>query len=237
MAVDPMTLASGVQIASNVAKLPLAIYQLVKAAQLRRNRPEYDIPEEVMQNQNIAKTMAMEGLPAAQYNRGQANIDRNMAFGLRQANSRRGGLVGLAGMEQAANDAYANLDVADANARRQNQQVLMGQNQNVAQYRDKAFQLNELEPWQIDMQAAAANEGAGINNLFNMFNKVSDTTGQMQFLNLWKSVYGGNTGGEGEMANAKLSGMGGNPIQSGINLPEPYNSPMMPQGFQYPIPK
>ena len=223
---DIAKLGTSFNLYAQAAKLPLAIYQLVKAAQLRRERPEYEIPKEVMQNQNIAQNMAMQGLPAAQYNRAQANIDRNTAFGLRQSSSRRGGLVGLAGQEQAANDAYGNLDVADANARRQNMGTWMNQNQNVAQYQDKAWQLNKLEPWQMDMQAAAANQGAGIQNLYNMFNKVSDTTGQMQFLNLWKSVYGGNTGGEGETANAKLSGMGGsNPIQNNPALPTTWGNP------------
>lgn len=223
MPLEAEAIGAGAQIAGNVAKLPLAIYQLVKAAQLRRQRPEYNIPKEVMENQNIARNMAMQGLPAAQYNRAQANIDRNTAFGLRQSNSRRGGLVGLAGQEQAANDAYNNLDVADANARRQNQQVLMGQNQNVAQYRDKQFQLNELEPWQIDMQAAAANEGAGINNLFNMFNKVADTTSQYQYLNLWNSLNGkGNTA---EQGNAKAD-VYGNPISNSPNTPVTYNQPI-----------
>lgn len=223
---DPMTLGIASQVAGNVAKLPLAIYQLVKAAQLRRQRPEYEIPKEVMQNQNIAQNMAMQGLPAAQYNRAQANIDRNTAFGLRQSSSRRGGLVGLAGQEQAANDAYGNLDVADANARRQNMGTWMNQNQNVAQYRDKAFQLNQLEPWQMDMQAAAANQGAGIQNLYNMFNKVSDIGSQRQYLELWKSLNPDGSGGNStENANARLSGMGGNPVQNNPNLPTTWGNP------------
>jgi len=232
MPFDPVTGSFIANIATNAAKIPLSIYQMVKAAQLKRDRPEYDIPKEVMENQNMARNMAMQGLPAAQYNRGQANIDRNTAFGLRQSSSRRGGLVGLAGMEQAANDAYNNLDVADANARRQNQQGLMQQNQNVAQYRDKQFQLNELEPWQIDMQAASAMQGAGIQNLFHTANSVNDSIGQYQLGKLYQGLYGIG----GENANAKIAG-GGNPIQNGINLPDPYNSPMMPQGFQFPIPQ
>lgn len=221
--IDPAALGAGAQVAGAALKLPLAIYQLVKANQLKRNRPEYDIPDEVMQNQNIAKTMALEGLPAAQYNRAQANIDRNTAFGARTLGSRRAGIAGLSALEQGANDAYANLDAADAAARRQNQGVLMGQNQNVAQYRDKQWQLNELEPWQIDMQAAAAMEGAGINNLYNMFNKVADTTSQYQYMNLWKSLNGGGNSGEG--ANAQISAMG-NPVPNTPNMPVTYQQPI-----------
>lgn len=237
MALDPMTLGAASQIAGAATKLPLAIYQLVRANQLRRNRPEYDIPDEVMQNQNIAKTMAMEGLPAAQYNRAQANIDRNTAFGLRSASSRRGGLVGLGGMVQGANDAYANLDASDAAARRQTQGVLMGQNQNVAQYLDKAFQINELEPWQMDMQAAAAMEGAGINNLYNMFNKIADVSSQKQFLELWGSLNKNNSDSStasNEQANAKANS---NPTPNTPNLPATWNNPLAPNNFQYPIPQ
>lgn len=222
---DIAKLGTSFNLYAQAAKLPLAIYQLVKAAQLRRQRPEYDIPKEVMQNQNIAQNMAMQGLPAAQYNRAQANIDRNTAFGLRQSSSRRGGLVGLAGQEQAANDAYGNLDVADANARRQNMGTWMNQNQNVAQYQDKAWQLNKLEPWQMDMQAAAANQGAGIQNLYNMFNKVSDIGSQRQYLELWKSLNPDGSGGNStETGLAKLSGMGGNPVQNGANMPYTWNN-------------
>jgi hypothetical protein len=216
MPFDPITGSFIANIATNAAKIPLSIYQMVKAAQLKRDRPEYDIPKEVMENQNMARNMAMQGLPAAQYNRGQANIDRNTAFGLRQSNSRRGGLVGLAGMEQAANDAYNNLDVADANARRQNQQGLMQQNQNVAQYRDKQFQLNELEPWQIDMQAASAMQGAAIQNLFHTANSVNDSIGQYQLGKLFQGLYG--AGGNPEAKKAETDA-NGNPVQNNTNQP------------------
>lgn len=218
-----MEIGAAAQIAANVAKLPLSIYQLVKANQLRRQRPEYDIPEEVMQNQNIARNLAMQGLPAEQYNRAASNIDRNAAFGINQANTRRGGLASVAGLNQSMNDAYGNLAAQGAAARRANQGLFMQQNQNVANYQDKAFQLNELEPWQQDMQAAAAYEGAGINNLFNMFNKVGDTVSQYQYLNLWKDMYGGTNAAE-QGGQQGFQGMP--PVSTQSVLPNYYSQPM-----------
>lgn len=111
-------------------------------------RPEYVIPNEVLQNQRMAQSAANEGLPSQQYNQAMQNIQRQQNRALSAASSRRGGLMALPGLQQQANDQLLNLDVKDAQARMANQQQLYGINSQVAGYRDKAFNINKMQPYQ-----------------------------------------------------------------------------------------
>lgn len=114
------------------------------------SRPEYNIPNEVLQNQKMAQAAANEGLPSQQYNQAMQNIQRQQNRALTAAGSRRGALMALPGLQQQANDQLLNLDVKDAQARMANQQQLYGINSQVGQYRDKAFNINKMQPYQED---------------------------------------------------------------------------------------
>jgi len=111
-------------------------------------RPTYAIPNEVLQNQKQAELNARQGLPSEQYQQGMQNIARQQNRALQAATDRRGGLLAVSATQQNANDATLGLDVANAKQRLQNQQALYGVNSQVAQYRDKAFQINQMQPYQ-----------------------------------------------------------------------------------------
>lgn len=113
-------------------------------------RPNYEIPNEVMQNQKMAQQAAQEGLPSQQYNQAMQNVQRQQNRALSAAGSRRGALMALPGINQQANDQLMNLDVKDAQARMSNQQQLYGVNSQVGQYRDKAFNINRMQPYTED---------------------------------------------------------------------------------------
>lgn len=101
------------------------------------------VPQEELDNQQLAKQMANEGLPSQQYQLGMKNIQRQQMAALRGAQDRRAG-VGLIGQIQAnTNDATARLDAANAAARGQNQRTLLGVNNQVAGARTRAWGLNE----------------------------------------------------------------------------------------------
>ncbi len=53
----------------------------------------------------------------------------------------------------------------DAQQRQTNEQALQGVRSNLAEYKDKEFQMNQMNPYQETMQAAEAMKGAGIQNL------------------------------------------------------------------------
>lgn len=130
-------------------------------------RPQYVIPEDVMQNLTQAQQMAMEGLPDEQKRQFLSNIQRSGAFALNQIGDRRGGLVGLAALNENMNQSYANMLAQDSAARINNQQALMGQRQNVADYKDQAFQFNKVNPYYEKVAENNASQAAMMNNINN----------------------------------------------------------------------
>ena len=77
--------------------------------------PDESVPGEVIQNQNLAQQQAATGLPSEQYDQAMKNIQSNQLSSLQSANSRRGGLGVISGLNQNADNATLNLDTADAN--------------------------------------------------------------------------------------------------------------------------
>lgn len=140
-------------------------------------RPEYTIPNEILQNQKMAQSAANEGLPSQQYNQAMQNIQRQQNRALSAASSRRGGLMALPGLQQQANDQLLNLDVKDAQARMANQQQLYGINSQVAGYRDKAFNINKMQPYQDNLSYYRSLLGAGNQNLVGGIDKAASGAG------------------------------------------------------------
>lgn len=141
--------------------------QLIAGARMaKKNKaPTYEIPAEVSQNLSDAQRMALEGMPAEQKQQYVQNLQRSTMFGLNAMNDRKAGLAGLSSLVQNQNDAYGNLLSMDAQARQQNQQLLMQQRENMAQYKDKQFDFNKVQPYLQKAQAAQALQGAGIQNI------------------------------------------------------------------------
>lgn len=183
-------------------------------------RPEYMIPNEVLQNQKMAERATAEGLPSQQYNQAMQNIQRQQNRALTAAGSRRGALMALPGLQQQANDALLNLDVKDAQARMANQQRLYGINSQVGQYRDKAFEINKMQPYQRDYGYAQSLLGMGNQNLYGGIERL--IAGGGQFADAAMKM---NSGGGGGKSNKSKS--------SSYDFDTPYNSSMGtgPSGF------
>lgn len=119
------------------------------------DRPEYKIPGEISQ-------AAQEGLPEAQKQYYRQQQDRLLASSLNASNSRKGGLAGLAAVNQQQADANSNMLAQDSAARQQNQLRM-------ADYRDQAFQFNKVNPYYEGVAEYQAMTGAGIQNMGNAF--------------------------------------------------------------------
>lgn len=124
------------------------------------DRPDQKIPQAILDNQLMAKTLANQGLPSAQYSRAQQNIARNGTTALRGANDRRSGLMSIGTINKAANDATLGLDIADANAKRQNQQQLMATNNTVGQWENNVWDWNKRQKYLETAASARALLGA-----------------------------------------------------------------------------
>jgi len=127
--------------------------------------PTQEIPAAILENQQKAKLYENQGLPSEQYQQNIRNINRNSAAALRTATDRRGGLGMASTIQQAANDAKLNLDVANANAVRQNQQRAMQQNNILGQWQNNVWDWNKRQKYMQTAAAARSLMGAGNANI------------------------------------------------------------------------
>lgn len=149
-------------------KLGLGVFQTIKGARdlSKLKRPEYGIPEEISRNLSEAERQALEGLPAEQKLQYVQNIERGMQSGLKNLSSRKGGTAGVADLVRSQNDAFTNLVSMDAAARQQNRMFANQARGEMAAYKDKAFAINKMDPYQQKLEAGQANVGSGLQNIF-----------------------------------------------------------------------
>lgn len=136
------------------------------------HRPTYEIPNEIMQNQKMAQQAANEGLPSEQYNQAMQGIERRQSQALNAAGGRRGALMSLPGIQQQSNDQTLNLNVQNAQAKMNNRQQLYGINSQVGGYRDKAFDINKMQPYKEDKNYYMNMLAAGDQNLLGGADKI-----------------------------------------------------------------
>lgn len=161
--IAPQLIAGGVKILGSL--LP----SLIGGKQKRMGRdllaqnqyPAQAIPQELLDNQQMARQMSDVGLPSEQYGQGLKQIERQRVAAMRGATDRRGGLGMINPIQTAANDALGTLTVADANARLQNQQREMQVNQTVAGAKDRAFDWNQKQRYLQDREYGMGLLGAG----------------------------------------------------------------------------
>lgn len=136
--------------------------------------PGYQIPEEFQTNLGQAEQMARQGLPAEQYNLATTNIQRGTQAGLRQLGRMSNPFAGITGLARSQSDSLAQLDAANAAARRQNilgamgartqlaQQKLAQQQYGQQRYFDQVNQANAL------MAAGRQNVAGALSGLGNI---------------------------------------------------------------------
>lgn len=168
MALGIGTALSGLGI---LAKGITGIFQGSKANKIDKNniRPIQEVQQEYLKNVSEAENMARTGLPQQQYLMGLQNQQRNLNGVLGSLRRSANPSAGLGSLLRASNDATMNLDVADANARTQNQRFAMGQRGILAQQKQNAFDWNKKSKYLADFARAQALRGAGAQNLMGAF--------------------------------------------------------------------
>lgn len=135
--------------------------------QNEQNRPQAQIPAEIQQNLNQAQQQALQGLPEAQKQQYLDNLHQSTAYGLNQLGTRNAGLAGVAQVNQQLNQGYQNLLSQDSAARMANQDKLYGARQNLADYKQQNFQINQLNPYYEHIASNQALNGALFQNINN----------------------------------------------------------------------
>lgn len=169
------------------------------------SRPQYEIPQEILKNQKMAELSANEGLPSEQYNKAMQDINTTQNSLLAGATDRRSALMALPKLARQANESKMNLNVADAQARMQNQRTLYGVGAQTAQYRDKAFNVNRMQPYTEDKNYYMGLLGQGNQNLLSGADRFLAGGSQM--------LFGQNSGGSSGGKNKKGYG-NNNDLQS-----------------------
>ena len=136
-------------------------------------RSQYVLPTAIEEQMSEAQRLSYYGLPDEQKQEFLDNIARSTAGAVRGASDRRGGLGAVATAAQQEQDAFKGLLSADAQARLNNIQRLQEVRSLYAQYEDKEFTLNELEPYMQEIAAAGALQGAGMQNIGGALNTLA----------------------------------------------------------------
>ena len=133
-------------------------YDLTKANKLEKRagkRPVYNIPTPTLNNQFMAENRAQQGLSDESLMLYKRNNDRSLSDSLDAILKSGGGTGSIAELFDRYGDNNAELALLNDQARFTNQQILMNQNQLMADELDKQWQLNTFDPWKDQMQRIA----------------------------------------------------------------------------------
>lgn len=167
--------------ANSLMKTGLGIGQLFKARQYRNQRPTYQIPDEVGQQLGLRQQLLNARMPGAQ--QAEQNIQENQAANLYNQQQAVGDSASLlaanASGQGATNRAMRKLAMQEAQDEERRIRGLENAQRTMANYRDKAFKLNELDPYMEDAATRSALIEGGIQNLSTGFADIGAQAGSM----------------------------------------------------------
>ena len=140
------------------------LIQSITGANNTPTRPQYTIPNEVYQASNIYKNQsASPVLPGASTIAGQ--IGGNTAAGVNNAIQAGNPNAAIGSLVNNENTQMQNLGLAGV----EHQDKALGEYSkslgNIAGYKDKAFELNQLDPYNTQLNAANKNKSVGLQNI------------------------------------------------------------------------
>lgn len=140
--------------------------------------PLESVPQDVLDNQAIARQNANTGLPSAQYSQAQQNIKQQQMAALGASQDRRGGLALIGQLQNQGNAADLNLDVANGQQRLKNENTLMDVNNQVAGWKDKVWDNNVKQKYIRDYNYAMGLVGQGNANMQTGLHEGAASVGQ-----------------------------------------------------------
>lgn len=171
---------AGVAIGAGVLKGVGGILQSGKGRKMAKRLidPGYKIPKGFAQNLAIAENLAQSGMPAEQYNKAQQDINRSGTAAYKGAGKSANSTAGIASIFRAQTDAFNNLNVANANQRRQNILNAMGYRRDFAN-QELAKQQYGQQKYFNEMNQANALKGAGMQNMFGGLTDIGSAAATM----------------------------------------------------------
>ena len=157
---DPLTLMT-------IGQAGFGLYQTIKGARDAKNneRPEYRTPQAMIDAMDTAERMSLRGLNEQTIQNFQQGLADTRAASFQGLSSRKAGVGAVAGVAQREIAGQQQLAAMDAEQRMRNIQSLQQMRAAMAQYEDKEFELNQMQPFQDRAAAASALQGAGLQNV------------------------------------------------------------------------
>lgn len=236
---DPLSAVSG--LAGNIGSgLTGIISGIVGIGQKKKGnailaanpRPVEGLPEELSYNEEQAKGMAQNGLPSEQYQQAKKNIQNSQAAAIASATDRRSGNASIGAIQQGTDNAYGGLDVANAEARRQNQLNLQTVNNQVGSFKDKLFDWNQRQKYIENYNMGNALVGQGNANLIKGIDKFASGVIGAGAGGLLGGGGGAATTASAPSANYDMSAMAMAPTRQGtVGSPASAYQYLDPNGF------
>lgn len=186
---DPFTIAA---IASAGLQGVLGLGQLVGGSLMRPQRPTYQIPDEI-KNMLALRQMNLQGRMAGA-TQAQRNIlqSQGSTIGAYQGTLRNPGaiLAGVSASQGQTNRAFNDLAAMEAQDYQRRLAGLEGAQRTMANYRDQAFNVNEMQPYQDEARTKAALIGAGLRNVAGAGQAVTGAFGEAAYMKQLQEMYG-----------------------------------------------
>lgn len=186
---------------------------------LNANQPVETIPDEILQNQQLAKLRSKTGIPSEQYSMAIKNIQRQQAKTLKGASDRRMGLGILASVDDNANRAIGSLDSQNAQARLRNEKVSMDTNNQVANWKKGIYDRNVRQVWDRNYNYEMGVVGQQQQNKANAINSAINL-GATALMGSSNSSWANGLFGSGNRRNGYGTGAGGDANGGNLRLDE-----------------
>lgn len=186
-----MAVGAGLGAANSLLQTGLGIAQMIKARQYRRERPVYEIPEEIGNRLALRQQQLNARMPGAR------QMERNLAASAESAryNQQQGAqssseLLAAAGATQGTTDrSLRDLQIREAQDYENRTRGLEGAQMAMAQARDKEFEINKMQPYMEDSATRAALTEGGFQNLSGGLASLSAQAGKMYEANQLDNSY------------------------------------------------
>jgi hypothetical protein len=174
-----MLISAGVQAVGGIVQGVTGAIQKGQAKRMMRHnpRPTYKMPTEVRDNTAIATSRAGQGLSDGSRQVYEQDNDRALTASL-EAITKNGGSVNNIGAIYSGNqNGRLRLALLDDEMRARNIQGLIAQNNEMAAYKDKEWEVNVFAPYADKAQAAATLAKQGSDNIWKGVNTVGSAVG------------------------------------------------------------
>lgn len=128
-------------------------------------KPVYNIQEPTLKNQYLAENNAQQGLSDESRMMYEQQANRGLSESIDALLKAGGGVNSISDLYANYQDKGMELANLDDQIRFRNQQLLMSQNEKMANELDKSYQINKLDPWKDEKQRIAELRTMGQNDL------------------------------------------------------------------------